>query len=382
MSGLSRDRGFFRRFITGSVVAGVLIVAGCSSGSDTTGSGNGSTAGPTADTAAAKALVSQYSAPLAEVDLPALKTKPDAGKKIIIVTNNIPESQYLADGAIAAAELLGWSAENIVYDAASPTGLTAAFGQAVEKAPDGVMTNATNVTEYAAAAQALADSNIPVVTSNTTDPIAAPIIANVADPDQYKLAGKIAASYAVAQQGDKASVAMFNIPSFPILQVYETAFKDEFLRLCPNCHYESHAVQAGDIGTKVPAQVVSAVQRTPSINFAAMGFGAVGTGVSGALASAGLTDTKIIGIQPTEENLTALSSGTEEMWLASPITGMGWKSVDALARHFNGEPTDVATTATLPFVVVTKDNAEQNLPRAEVDGGDYDSVFAPLWLVG
>jgi ribose transport system substrate-binding protein len=360
-----------------ALVAGVTIVSGCSSGSHAKSAGGGSGA----DTAAAKALISKYGAPLTSVNLPPLKTKPQPGKTIIIVTNNIPESQYLAQGAEAGAKILGWTAKNIVYDASSPTGLTAAFGQAVEQAPDGVMTNATNTTDYAAAAKAFADKKIPVVTSNTTDPIGAPIIANVADPEQYKLAGKIVAAYVVAQKGDKASVAMFNIPSFPILKTYETAFKDEFVKLCPNCHYESHAVQAGDIGTKVPAQVVSAIQRTPSINFASMGFGAVGTGVSGALASAGLKDTKIIGIQPTTENLTAISSGTEEMWLASPITGMGWKSVDAFARYFNHEPVDISTTAQLPFVIVTKDNAKQYMPRAEVKGGDYNTVFKPLWLV-
>jgi ribose transport system substrate-binding protein len=360
------------------MAASVTAMAGCASGSD------GDTSGPnggSADTAAAEALASKYTEPLTSVDLPPLEKAPEPGKKIVIVTNNIPESQYLAEGAAAAAKLLGWTTKNIVYDAASPTGLTAAFQQAVEEDPDGVMTNATNVTEYSAAAKALADKNIPVVTSNTTDPIAPPIIANVADPEQYKLVGRIAAAYAVAQKGDDTSVAMFNIPSFPILEVYETAFKDEFLSLCPDCHYESHAVQAGDIGTKVPAQVVSAVQRTPSINFAAMGFGAVGTGVSAALASAGLNDTKVIGIQPTTENLNALEAGTEDMWVASPITGMGWKSVDAFARQFNGEDVKVATTAELPFVIITKENAEEYKPRAEVNGGDYESVFKKIWLV-
>jgi ribose transport system substrate-binding protein len=352
----------------------VLAGSACSSSaaSDTGGSGG-------ADTDAAKATVVKYSKPMTAVNLPPLAKTPEPGKKIIFVVNNLPESGYIADGAVAAGELLGWDVKKIVYDVASPTGVTAAFAQAVDESPDGVMTNATNTSDYAAAAKALAEKNIPVVTSNTTDPIAAPIIANVADPEQYKRAGMIVAAYAVAQKGDKASVAMFNIPSFPILQVYETAFKDEFLRLCPTCHYESHAVQAGDIGTKVPAQVVSAVQRTPSINFASMGFGAVGTGVSAALASAGLNDTKIIGIQPTTENLNALKSGTEDMWVASPITGMGWKSIDAFARYFNRESVGVATTAELPFVIITKANAHDYLPRAELP--DYESVFKRIWLI-
>jgi ribose transport system substrate-binding protein len=377
MSGLSSNRRFRRSGVACAMAAFVAALSGCASSSNANSAGGADGA----DTAEAKALIGKYSSPMTSVDLAPLKGKPAPGKKIVIVVNNIPESQYLKEGAMAAAQLLGWTVTPIVYDVASPTGLTAAFAQAVEEAPDGVMTNATNATDYAQAAKALAEKHIPVVTSNATDPIAAPIIANVADPEAYKLAGRLVAAYAVAQQGDKASVAMFNIPSFPILKIYETAFKEEFHSLCASCHYESHAVQAGDIGTKVPVQVVSAVQRTPSINFAAMGFGAVGTGVSGALASAGLNDTKIIGIQPTTENLKALAAGTEDMWLASPITGMGWKAVDAFARYFNSEPVDVATTAQLPFVVITKENAETYEPRAEVNDGDYEGVFKKLWLV-
>jgi ribose transport system substrate-binding protein len=379
MSYFSSIRGLRGRLIACAMAASVVMLSGCGSSSNADA---GSSDGGGADTAAAKALVSKYSAPMTSLGLSALQKKPAPGKKIVVVVNNIPESGYIKDGAVAAARVLGWTVTPIVYDAASPTGLTAAFAQAVEEAPDGVITNATNATDYAEAAKALADKNIPVVTSNTTDTIASPIIANVADPGAYELAGRIVAAYAVAQQGDKASVAMFNIPSFPILKIYETAFKKEFHSLCPNCHYESHPVQAGDIGTKVPAQVVSAVQRTPSINFAAMGFGAVGTGVSAALASAGLKDTKIIGIQPSTQNLEALTTGTEDMWVASPITGMGWKSVDAFARYFNHEPVDVATTTQLPFVIITKENAEQNKPRAEVNNGDYEDIFKKLWLVG
>ncbi|WP_459981462.1 sugar ABC transporter substrate-binding protein [Nocardioides sp. AN3] len=311
-----------------------------------------------------------------------MTTTPAPGKKVVIVVNNIPESQYIKEGAVDGAKLLGWTPIPIVFDPSDPTGATDAFAQAVADHPDAVITQAINATDYAAAAKTFASEHIPVVTSNNTDPVAPPIVANVADPSQYERAGKIMASYAVAQKGDKASVAMFNIPSFPILQVYETAFKNEFLKLCPTCHYESHAVQASDIGTKVPQQVVSAVQRTPSINFASMGFGAVATGVSAALASAGLQDqTKIIGIQPTTENLKAIAAGTEEAWLASPITGMGWTSIDALARYFNKGDVAVSTSAQIPFQLITKDNAEATLPRAEVDGGDYEGIFKKLWLV-
>jgi len=353
-----------------------LVMAGC--GSDSEGTSSSSSSGGT-DTSAAQEGVAKYEAPMTSVDLPKLSKTPETGKKIVVIVNNLPESQYIKEGVVSAAEVLGWTAVPIVYDVASPTGVTAAFEQAVSENPDGVVTQAINATDYAEAAQQLADKGIPVVTSNTTDPVKDPIVANVTDAAQVASTGRLAADYVYAQQGDKASVAMFNIPSFPILTAYEDAFKDELAKLCPDCHYESHPVQAADIGTKVPTQVVSAVQRTPSINFAAMGFGAVATGVSGALASAGLSDVKVIGIAPTTENLTAVDKGTEDMWVALPITTIGWKSVDALARYFNGDDVEVATTAETPRQIIVQDNAAENLPRPEV--GNYEDVFKELWLV-
>lgn len=353
-----------------------IVLTSCSNGS---GSGSGSD-DSAADTESAAALVEKYSAPMTEVNLPPLTRKPDAGKEVAIVVNSTPGSLSLSDGATAAAEALGWTAVPIIYDAAKPTGLTDAFAQAVDESPDAVITTALNQSDYAQAAGTLKAMGIPVVTSTTTDPVDAPVIANVSNSDSWAESGRAAAAYVVSDLGNKASVAMFNIPSFPILDVYEKAFKDEFHSLCPGCHYESNPVQPGDIGTKVPTQVVSAVQRDPSINVALMGFGAVSTGVSGALASAGLTEVEVLGISPSMDNIAALSSGTEAMWVGFPLQTLGWKSVDALARHFNGEPVDVATTAQTPFQILTKDNVGKNPELPEVV--DYPDIFRKLWQVG
>jgi len=352
-----------------------ITISGCGSSSDSSNSDG--TSG--ADVAAAKALVEKYSGPMTSVDLPALKKKPAPGKTVAVVVNSTPGSLTLKDGAKAAAKALGWTVIPIIYDASKPTGLTDAFAQAVDDAPDGVITTALNQSDYAQAAASLKKKGIPVVTSTTTDPIAAPVIANVSNSDSWALSGRLAAAYVIAKKGDKASVAMFNIPSFPILKVYEEGFKDEYKSLCSDCHYETHPVQPGDIGTKVPAQVVSAVQRTPSINVAFMGFGAVSTGVSGALASAGLNDVKVLGISASIENITALAKGTEEMWVGFPLATLGWKSIDALARQYNGEPVEVATTTKTPVRILTKGNVADDPTLPEVV--DHPGIFKKLWLV-
>jgi ribose transport system substrate-binding protein len=353
----------------------VISISGCGSSSDSN-NGDGTAS---ADVAAAKALVAKYSLPMTDVHLPPLENKPAPGKKVAIVVNSTPGALSLKDGVVAAAQALGWTAVPLVYDAAKPTGLTDAFAQAVDDAPDAVVTSALNQSDYAQAAASLKEKGIPVVTSTDTDPVEAPVIANVSDSASWAESGRVAAAYVISKLGAKASVAMFNIPSFPILKVYEDAFRDEYRSLCAGCHYESHPVQPGDIGTKVPTQVVSAVQRTPSINVALMGFGAVATGVSGALASAGLSDVKVLGISASIDNITALSKGTEEMWVGFPLTTLGWKSIDALARYFNHESLDVTTTVQTPIQVLTKANVGAHPELPEVV--DYPEIFKKLWLI-
>lgn len=360
---------------TASAIATLLIAAtACSSGDSAGASDRG-----TADTTVAKAEVAKYSGPMKSVYLPPLKKKPAAGKRIDVVTNNSPAAVVLNHAAVKAAKTLGWTARGIIYDAASPTGLTSAFAQAVSDKPNGVITNSLDATEYAGAAKTLAAEHIPVVTSNTTDVIKAPVIANVAPPAQPELAGRLAAAYAVAQKGQKASVAMFNVPSFPILGVFEKGFKSEFKKLCASCHYQSNAVSIADIGTKVPSQVVSVLQRDPSINFAAMGFGAVPTGVPGALKAAGFDNVKIIGIAPSIDNVAAIANGSEEMWVALPLATMGWKSVDALARYFNGESVRIDTSSETPVQILTRGIVSKPPSLPEVVG--YESVFEKLWHV-
>jgi ribose transport system substrate-binding protein len=183
----------------------------------------------------------------------------------------------------------------------------------------------------------------------------------------------------VAQKGKEADVAMFNVSSYTSLARYEAAFKTEYLRLCPTCKYKSVQVQIGDIGTKVPAQVVSTVQSDPKINFAVMGFGTISTGVPAALRTAGVSNVKIVGELPGVENISSLLNGSEDMWVGAPLYGLGWKAVDALARYFTKDPVGISTAAPTPYQTVTKANAPR--PAALPEVVDYQQYFKKLWGV-
>lgn len=375
-----------RSGVIGAVAATTIVVslAGCSSSGASKSSSGASTqtiasTGNKANVAEAQSFVAKYSAPLTSVNLPPLKSAPPRGKNIALVVNNLPESNDLLNGMEEGAKALGWTTLPIVFDPSSATGLVDAYAKAADANPDGVVTQAASTAAYSQAAKRFAAKKIPVVTSNTDDAVTPPIISNVTNPDQVKLSGRIAANYIIAQKGENANVAMFNIPSFPILVAFETGFKSEYLRLCPGCKYKSVPVQPGDIGTKVPAQVVSTIQADPKINFAVMGFGAVATGVAGALRTAGISGVQIVGEAPALGNMTALTTGSEDMWVAFPLHGIGWKSIDALARYFNKESTAIDDSSATPFQILTKANVAKPAALPEVAG--YQALFKQLWHV-
>lgn len=375
MNGLTRGRSRTVQ-VALAIAATVATVSACGS-SDSDGGPSSSGDGGGANVEEAKAIVEEYSAPMTTIDLPPLEKTPEPGRKVVFVTNNQPGSVLLNDAAVDAAEALGWEAIPIVYDSASANGVTAAFAQALEENPDAVVTNSIESTNYDAAKKEFVKRDIPVVVSATTDEVKPPIIANVSGAEDFAMAGKLQAAWAIAQHGDDTSVAMFNVPNFPVLDAVQKGFDETYESLCPDCDFTLVPIQFGDIGTKVPTMAVSELQRNPNINVVVAGFNAVTTGISGALSSAGYTDVLITDMTPTMENLTAIANGSEHMGAAIPLATMGLKSVDALARFFNGEDVSVSTTTGAPLRIITQDNVGD--PPALPEMEDNVPLFYKLW---
>jgi ribose transport system substrate-binding protein len=382
---IAKRRATSKRGWTSAVIgaaASIVVVAGCSSsggGTSPTGSGSAAGGGSGAKIAEAKAFSAKYAAPMKTFYLTPLTSAPEHGKKIVFVGNNTPNVHSEMVGAGEAVKALGWNLTPIVFDPSKPTGTDDAFAQAVAANPDGVITAGQDLSTFSKAAKEFKAKHIPVIISASADPVTPPVIANVNNGAQFDLAGRITANYVVAQKGKEADVAMFNVSSYTSLARYEAAFKTEYLRLCPTCKYKSVQVQIGDIGTKVPAQVVSTVQSDPKINFAVMGFGTISTGVPAALRTAGVSNVKIVGELPGVENISSLLNGSEDMWVGAPLYGLGWKAVDALARYFTKDPVGISTAAPTPYQTVTKANAPR--PAALPEVVDYQQYFKKLWGV-
>lgn len=360
--------------------AAAALAAGC--GSSDGGDTSTATASTQSDGGArvdeAKQIVAQYSKAMDSVNLPPLSKQPPRDVRFVYAECSTPACHIIGEGATAAGKALGWNVKVVSYDPV-PDEIVRGFQQVVDLKPDVVGTSSVDATAYEEQMNALRAADVPVAVNNNTDEVGNGVIANVTNPEQIERSGRLVAAWVVAEEGDKANVAMFNIPDFPILVRYEAAFKQEYERLCPDCKYTSKAVTAADIGNALPGIVTSTIERTPGVNVAVMGFGDLTAGVPAALDTAGFGDVKITGISPSLPNLEALLNGEEDMWVAVPLRTIGWKTVDALARSVTGDPVDVATTADTPLQILTQDNAPD--PAAQPEVVDYETQFKELWHV-
>lgn len=376
------------------VIAGIsaLTIAACSSsssspsGSSTTTTGGGSTAssGDSASVGvtAAKAYEQQFLSTPTSIGISTpLKTKPTPGKLLVGLDSGLGSAKVLAQYWAQAAADAGWKYKDLIAGATSAT-QQSAMNSAIQLNPAGILSsgipNATIQTQLDLAKQ----KGIWVNSSaDTSPPEGAMFDTSIANPDQLAQWGKMVAAYVVVQSNGKAVVQDFYLPVYPILVDFDTAFIAALKQWCPDCKVTQNAEQAADIGTKVPQAVVSAVTRNPSTNWLIFDLGDLETGVTAALAAAGLHGLHIGGLTADVPNIAGLKDKTQDVWTAYSLPIVAYRQVDSFARRFEGMP---SLTAALPTQLLTQDNVNSMVADSAqnyVGVADYRTEFKKLWLL-
>jgi ribose transport system substrate-binding protein len=380
-----------RAWVLPVLLATASVLAACGDDGNGGGSSGSASSGQTsAGVAAAKAYLATREANPTEIQPSApLSKKPESGKLLVKLVTPQPVTAVVSDGTKAAAEKLGWEYKAIPVEATAE-GIQKAFQAALELQPQPVAIEVSGYPKVTFAAQLAKakEKGIAVISESTTD---APntgdgIVALLDGPPQVQVWGKDIAAKVIADSNGSAQVAMFSVSAYPILGEFVKGFKDAMTEWCPtDCSVTDVDQQATDIGTKTPSSVVSTLQRNPKIKYAVFSFGDMTIGVQAALKGAGLSDkVKIAGETPTVANIKAVKDGTELAWTGFAAPVLGWRTVDAAARHVNGDPIDVASTAELPTQVITKENVDKIATDSSgyyVGLSDYGDKFADLWLL-
>jgi ribose transport system substrate-binding protein len=91
----------------------------------------------------------------------------------------------------------------------------------------------------------------------------------------------------------------------------------------------------------------------------------------------------IVGQDAPNSSLEGIRAGTEAAWVGYPLDVLGWRVIDILARHFEGEDLSSPMSVLLPSQILD----DTNVDSAVFDDGfyvgvaDYEQQFKSLWLV-
>lgn len=390
------------------VVLGMLLfVAACGDDDDASQSeqGNSNSEASTAelvDISESEALIEQLLKAPTTVGVTEPLTEPPATDgSVVWLECPVPECVAFGDGVEAASKELGWKFARVAFDF-TPESAQAAFEQALRTSPDAIMGVAADPSWLEEQRQAALDQGVAFfdccavyepdarAATGGFGEVSAPPTGLLEGPDHVRFQGQQMADYAIVETGGEVKALSVYIPDSPIGVVMAAGFSERLQDVCPDtCSVSPVEIAATDIGANAASQIVSALQRDPSINYVTFISGSFATGVDAAIAEAGFQDrVRLVGNNPIPANLENMVNGEiEQAWTAFSSRVVGWRYVDMAIRHMQGHeipakatgPEDTGPAAWAPTQFLTKDNYPD--PVAYDEPSDHPDIFRKLWLL-
>jgi ribose transport system substrate-binding protein len=361
------------------------------------------------------------------IDSP-LTSAPAEGAVIVSLTDGTEYEGVFETSLAEAADVLGWTVESVVVDAADPAAAATAFDEAVAAQAAGIHITGGFVDALAGSLPAAEAAGIPVIcTGCSGEPAGGITDTSINGTEQNIEWGKVLASYILANQyeGEDAGAQVFALPG--------GAFSDFNLQLsttlidqCRNCSATESFVDPTFLDLTDPASVSAFVvgeMSTALGAWAVLDSGALSSGVADALASdptllapvvltgRGASAADIASLQslggaaaPAAEASAAASPAASEeaaaegeevapagrtpeeaaalqAWIAIPQPVMAWRVIDQFARIIGGgEP----VVGPLPSQLLTGANAADAVLDENgnfIGIADYQDQFKALWGV-
>jgi ABC-type sugar transport system substrate-binding protein len=174
--------------------------------------------------------------------------------------------------------------------------------------------------------------------------------------DDLRLDGRSQALAIINNAGGPANVLILVDPTEP--NVIAEAAEDKSLIESVGGTVGEINVNTADIGQGVPAQVVTYLQAHPKVQYVAVPTDDWLPGIAQALASAGLSNVKLLGAGASNSSVSSLQSGQLFSSNVHPTVENGWYLVDAIVRKMVGDP--IANANPLwPYVIANQDTVGQ-----------------------
>lgn|GEM_PF-3219870 len=371
------------------LLAGVLFLAACSPGTETTGT---DTTKGEATTDEGKALVEQaqdyveeHTGEIAMPDPAGEDFTPAPDKTIGIMScgQEAPACQRMVSGAEEALDILGY--DHVMEDGKlTPTGWNTAMSRLIQKDVDGIIKFAAPDNAMPQSMKAAADAGIPVVCavcSNAgSDPIADPTVANV-DLDTVEQ-GRAQAWYAIAHTGGNVKMLVFKNELVTAMKERTDGMAEIFEQECGDgCEVldEEEVTQSPGFEARLRSSVTSSLQKfgTGEVNMIASTSDSQALGAIQAVEQAGRTDdVKIVSSDCELSSLDSIRTGGAQLMCNNSALGwLGFAGGDLMARVLVGQS---PPQGFIPSLIV---DAEHNLPPEGeyVPDPDYVPFYKEQW---
>ncbi len=337
---MSSSRKFTRVAVVAVLAATSLALAACTSGS-TSSNSNSSSSGDLS-------YLKKYEARLAAAEKPVTyagptDTKP-APKKLFVGAVNCSysvagcKSGGLAFDAVVKA--LGWKSTNIVVN--DPSGYPQAVETLLNEGVQAIYLGGVTTNVVPEAMKEAKARNIPVVSAISNYTIGGPTDVTADTHPSPAKVGQLLADAAIVEHKGKVDALFLQDAEFAAPVAILKAAKKEF-DSCSECSitYASPLnFTASVIGTTLPNQVVSAVQRDPKINSLMLGFDPPATFIVPALVTAGKANS--VSMYSQLGNTAPLAYVKQgkilKVDIGASVAWATWADFDVIIRSFNKQP--------------------------------------------
>ncbi len=359
-------------------ISSAMLVAGTS--------GITATAAPAATNAdgvaQAKVRAAAYQRPPTKIGqtIP-LRIPAPKNKSVVYFLNGTPAAQLINDGVKKAAESGGWKFTSMNYKSENPATLQAAMMTALQQNPTGVIVSGETADTWGASVTAAyANAKIPIIAGSTC-PVkqVGPIFPGAATCLNPSETGRLLADWFIADSNGRGNALLQSMPAFDVFVVLREAFKAELAAKCPLCKLTVQEVTLAQLGAgQIPSALVNTLRTNPDIGYLFFDLADWSTGITPALAAAGLTNrVKVGGVGLNEAALDGLKSGAQVVWTATSFTNYGYANFDSLLRVITGS-SGISKNGSMPLQLFTQANANTaSLPYMQPSNSL--ALYRKLW---
>lgn len=341
------------------------------------GSDNNGGSSKAVDTAEYQAVAEKAMAPITEWPGPVSGPVAKKGAKVMWLSGGLAAEGFAAPAAAAeeAATVLGWEL-NVVDGQFDPKVYNRSIEEAIDQGYDAIVMNGITVQ---AVAESVKKARAAGIVIGSWDGGNQPAEDGVNYEVTYPVAeqGVALASYLIWKTDGMANAYLTESPEFNVIMEWVGAARDTF-ESCSSCTVAGTGqFTAGEVATKVPSMITSALRADPSINVVIGGYDAAMLAAVPEIRAAGFKEVQIGSFNAIQPMTQFIRDGDVSASVAEPYAWGAWATLDNLNRILSNEET---VEQGIPFRLITSNNVNDIEPDTNWTGDiDFKSYYTAIW---